>query len=132
MAKLRHIAINVDDLEKEAAFYINAFELKEMGRAGDITKAGAIYLSDGTINLALIRIPDKSYPNYNPRGLNHLGFVVDDLDVAIDRAEKAGAVATVDRNHRDAGATWEMKMVGPGDTGIAFDLSDHGWPGITL
>jgi catechol 2,3-dioxygenase-like lactoylglutathione lyase family enzyme len=62
-------------------------------------------------------------------GLNHIGFVVKDLDDAIDRAEKAGAVATVDRDHREAGATWEMKMKAP--SGVAFDLSDHGWPGVS-
>ena len=128
MAKLRHIAINVDDLEKEANFYKGAFELEEVGRAGGM-EAGAIYLSDGVINVALIKIPDTNFPNYNPRGLNHIGFVVKDLDQAIDRAEKAGAVATVDRNHKDAGATWEMKMKAP--SGVAFDLSDHGWPGIS-
>jgi catechol 2,3-dioxygenase-like lactoylglutathione lyase family enzyme len=128
MAKLRHIAINSDDLEADAEFYRGAFELEEVGRAGNVNVAGAIYLSDGTINVALIKIPDPNFPNYLPRGLNHIGFVVDDLDAAIDRAERAGAVATVDRNHRDAGATWEMKMKAP--SGVAFDLSDHGWPGI--
>jgi catechol 2,3-dioxygenase-like lactoylglutathione lyase family enzyme len=130
MAKLRHIAINSDDLEADAEFYRGAFELEEVGRAGNVNVAGAIYLSDGTINVALIKIPDPNFPNYLPRGLNHIGFVVDDLDKAIDRAEKAGAVATVDRNHRDAGATWEMKMKAP--SGVAFDLSDHGWPGVKL
>ena len=129
MAKLRHVAINVDNLETEANFYKAAFELEEVGRAGG-EEAGAIYLSDGVINVALIKIPDPNFPNYNPRGLNHVGFVVDDLDAAIDRAEKAGAVATVDRNNKMAGVTWEMKMKAP--SGIAFDLSDHGWPGVKL
>ena len=129
MAKLRHIAINVDNLDEDAAFYTNAFELEEVGRAGSSTN-GAVYLSDGVINIALIKISDTNFPNYEPRGQNHIGFVVTDLDAAIDRAELAGAVATVDRNHRDAGATWEMKMKMP--SGVAFDLSDHGWPGIKL
>ena len=129
MAKLRHIAINVDDLEADADFYTKAFELEEVGRAGSLTN-GAIYLSDGVMNVALIKMADPNFPNYNPRGLNHIGFVVTDLDASIDRAEQAGAVALVDRNHRDAGATWEMKMKMP--SGVAFDLSDHGWPGITL
>lgn len=129
MAKLRHIAINVDNLEEDASFYKQAFELEEVGRAGT-SDMGAVYLSDGVVNVALIKISDPDYPNYNPRGLNHIGFVVSDLDAAIDRAEQAGAVATVDRDNKDAGATWEMKMKAP--SGVAFDLSDHGWPGIKL
>lgn len=128
MAKLRHIAINVDNLDEDAKFYAAAFELEEVGRAGG-SENGAVYLSDGVINVALIKISDPDFPNFNPRGLNHIGFVVKDLDAAIERAEKAGAVATVDRNNRAAGVTWEMKMKAP--SGVAFDLSDHGWPGVS-
>jgi catechol 2,3-dioxygenase-like lactoylglutathione lyase family enzyme len=128
MAKLRHIAINVDNLDEDAKFYSAAFELEEISRVGT-AESCAVYLSDGVINVALIKISDPDFPNFNPRGLNHIGFVVKDLDEAIDRAEKAGAVATVDRNNRMAGVTWEMKMKAP--SGVAFDLSDHGWPGVS-
>ena len=128
MAKLRHIAINVEDLEAEAKFYKGVFELEEVGRAGT-PDMGAIYLSDGVVNLALIRISDPDFPNYSPMGLNHVGFVVKDLDAAISRAEEMGAVPLVDRDHKDAGATWEMKMKAP--SGVNFDLSDQGWPGIS-
>lgn len=129
MAKLRHIAINTDDIDADSKFYCEAFGLKEVGRAGSPDN-GAAFLSDGVVNLALIKIGDPDFPNYLPRGLNHIGFVVDDLDATIDRAEALGAVSMVDRNHKDAGVTWEMKMKSPG--GVAIDLSDHGWPGITL
>jgi catechol 2,3-dioxygenase-like lactoylglutathione lyase family enzyme len=129
MAKLRHVAINTRDLDADATFFTQAFDLKEVGRAGSPDN-GAVFLSDGVINLALIKISDPDFPNFEPRGLNHIGFVVDDLDETIDRAESLGAVSVVDRNHKDAGATWEMKMKTP--SGVAIDLSDHGWPGITL
>jgi hypothetical protein len=130
-AKLRHVAINCEDLEGEATFMKEAFELEEVGRAGDPSKSGAIYLSDGVMNIALIRMEDPNFPNYNPQGLNHIGFVTEDLDGSINSAEAAGAKSMVDRNHRDAGATWEMKMKSPSGK-FDFDLSDHGWPGIKL
>jgi catechol 2,3-dioxygenase-like lactoylglutathione lyase family enzyme len=129
MAKLRHIAINVDNLDKDAEFYVKTFELEEVGRAGT-PDMGAVYLSDGVMNIALIKISDPDYPNYNPRGLNHMGFVVDDMDKAIDRAREQGCICMVDPDDRDAGATWEMKMKMP--SGVDFDFSEHGWPGITL
>lgn len=127
-AKLRHVAIKSDDVEKEAEFLRNAFGLDEVGRAG----AGAIYLSDGVINVAVINIPEsmRDFPNFKPDGFNHIGFVVEDLDVAIDQAAAVGAVPTVDRDHSDAGPTWEMKMRSP--SGLNFDLSPHGWPGVTV
>ncbi|MCB2048894.1 MAG: VOC family protein [Novosphingobium sp.] len=130
-AKLRHVAINCEDLEGEAKFFKDAFDLEEVGRAGDVTKSGAIYMSDGVMNIALIRIEDPNFPNYNPQGLNHIGFVVEDLDAVIDSAEAAGAKSMVDRDNKDAGVTWEMKMKSPSGK-FDFDLSDHGWPGIKL
>jgi len=130
-AKLRHVAINCEDLEGEAQFLKDAFDLEEVGRAGDVNKSGAIYMSDGVMNIALIKIADPDFPNYNPQGLNHIGFVVEDLNEVIDSAEAAGAKSMVDRNNRMAGVTWEMKMKSPSGK-FDFDLSDHGWPGIKL
>jgi catechol 2,3-dioxygenase-like lactoylglutathione lyase family enzyme len=131
MAKLRHVAINCQDLESAAAFYTQAFELEEVGRAGDISSMGAIYLSDGTVNVALIKIDDPDYPNAKPDGLNHIGFVVDDIDKAVALVEKHGATAMADpAATAGSGATWETKMWTP--DGVSFDLTAHGWPGITV
>jgi catechol 2,3-dioxygenase-like lactoylglutathione lyase family enzyme len=129
VAKLRHVAINTSDLDADASFFTKTFDLKEVGRAGS-AENGAVFLSDGVMNLALIKIGDPNFPNYEPRGLNHIGFVVEDVDATVDKATKLGAVATIDPNDRNAGVTWEMKMKAP--NGVAIDLSDHGWPGITL
>jgi catechol 2,3-dioxygenase-like lactoylglutathione lyase family enzyme len=130
MAKLRHVAINCEDLEAAAKFYTEAFELEEISRAGDISSMGAIYLSDGTVNVALIKISDPDFPNAKPDGLNHIGFVVDDIDAAVALVEKHGATAVLDPTAAGAGATWETKMKTP--DGVAFDLTAHGWPGIKI
>ena len=53
MAKLRHIAITVPDPEKAAQFYMRAFGMKRVGET-DWANARGVYLSDGTINLALL------------------------------------------------------------------------------
>src|ERR1043165_2529114 len=52
MARLRHIAVCVKDLEKAAKFYATVFEMKEVGRE-TIEIGSAIYMSDGVINMAL-------------------------------------------------------------------------------
>lgn len=132
MAKLRHVAIRCDDLEWGAKFYADTFELEEVGRAGDVNKSGAVYLSDGVMNVALIKV-DPDFPNAKPDGLNHLGFVVEDVDAAVARAEAHGSKSIMGNMTREqakaAGITWEVKMRTP--DGVAFDLSDHGWPGNT-
>ena len=46
MAKIRHIAIQVPDLEKAAAFYEEVFELKRVNKV-EAPIGNAISLSDG-------------------------------------------------------------------------------------
>ena len=53
MARLRHFAICVNDLDKAAAFYQSVFDLKRIARE-DLEIGSAIYMSDGVINLALL------------------------------------------------------------------------------
>jgi catechol 2,3-dioxygenase-like lactoylglutathione lyase family enzyme len=127
MAKLRHVAIKCDDLHWAAKFYSEIFELEEVGRVGNLNDSGAVYLSDGTVNVALIKVhPD--FVNAKPEGLNHIGFVVDDIDAAVERAIGLGAESLMDPGHEQAGVTWEMKMRTP--DGVSFDFSNHGWPGV--
>ena len=54
MARLRHFAVCVRDLERSAKFYSQVFDLKEVGRE-DLDIGSAIYMSDGVINLALLK-----------------------------------------------------------------------------
>ena len=50
MARLRHLAVVVKDLERAAGFYQSVFGLEQVGRE-DLDIGSGIYLSDGTINL---------------------------------------------------------------------------------
>lgn len=50
VALLRHFAICVDDLDKSARFYADAFGMKRHGRE-DLSIGSAVYMADGTINL---------------------------------------------------------------------------------
>ena len=78
MSKLRHIAMQVPDLEKAAKFYQSVFEMERVHEA--ISPVGnAISLSDGVINLTLLNFPDGTggmLHDQNWAGLHHLGFVL--------------------------------------------------------
>src|SRR5205807_6245507 len=80
MARIRHIAIRTPDPEKTAAFYKDVFGLKEVGQA----RTGC-YLSDGHINLAILKSRDEG-GDESPRdavgyaGIHHLGFMVDNAE----------------------------------------------------
>ena len=81
MGKIRHIAIQVPDLDKAAAFYEGVFDLKRVNRV-DSPIGNAISLSDGTMNLTLLHFPEgtkggKGGPDW--AGLHHIGFWSDSL-----------------------------------------------------
>src|ERR1041385_4917984 len=76
MARIRHIAILTENVEKLVNFYTTAFGLKVVHGIGTAT-----YLSDGHINLAIIPSePERKIegPQLQP-GLYHFGFEVEDV-----------------------------------------------------
>ena len=128
-ARLRHFAVCVRDLEKSAKFYEEVFGLQRHGRE-DLPIGSALYLSDGVVNLALLKFSgtqgnDLADPK-NAVGSNHFGFQVEDLKEAQERIEKAGGKFFFDLGDERKG-NFERKMKDP--DGIIFDISHHGWVG---
>ena len=116
MAKIRHIALTTEHPGEVADFYKAAFDLEEIRRSDN----GAVFLSDGYINLAILNWkmekdadvgPDG--PNYN--GIHHISFQVDDLDQACEQLDKANGQQLNSREGLDAAmaeggpANFEMK-----------------------
>jgi catechol 2,3-dioxygenase-like lactoylglutathione lyase family enzyme len=133
MARIKHIAIRTPDPEKTAAFYKEVFGLQEVGQAGR-----GYYLSDGYINLAILKSSDqgtgespRDLPGY--AGIDHLGFLVDNVDETCEKLEAAGAKAAIGRvDVRHASASgprsyYEIKYRGPDNQVI--DITEHGWVG---
>ena len=130
MAKLRHIAISVPDLEKSAAFYEQTFGLKRVNFV--VTPYGdGLSLSDGVINLTLLHFhTDDAAGDERGRdfvGIHHFGFIVDDLEAMSKKIEQHGG-----RFHRElkggGGVDFERKFRDP--DGVVFDISHKGWVGI--
>jgi methylmalonyl-CoA/ethylmalonyl-CoA epimerase len=129
MAKLRHIAISVPDLEKAAQFYINAFGMQRVNYA-ETPFGDGLSLSDGVFNITLLKFHtdaaagDERGKNFV--GLHHMGFIVDDLEAATATVERSGG-----RFHREiqggGGVDFERKFRDP--NGIVLDISHKGWVG---
>lgn len=125
MAKLRHFAISVPDPEAAAAFYENAFGLTRVGE-NDHAGATAIYLSDGTVNLALLRYKTGQAAGGDPDafGVHHFGFVVDDVGDTAGRIEAAGGTWLTGEASK-TGGFYEIKYRDP--NGVIFDINEGGW-----
>lgn len=130
MARLRHFALVVRDLEKSARFYENVFDLKRVGQE-TLDFAAAIYLSDGTINLALLNYFGERGSGLNDAknfvGAHHFGFQVDDIAKAQQRIEEAGGTFFFDLGNDQEKENFERKFKDP--DGIIFDISKKGWLG---
>lgn len=127
MAKLRHIAIQVPDLEKAATFYETALELKRVAEAQSPI-GNAIMLSDGIINLTLLTFPPGTKGRINDAGwagLHHFGFVVNDVDESARKIEENGGQFFMKIPDIYPGVDAETKFKDP--LGIVFDISEHDW-----
>ena len=129
MARLRHFAVCVGDLDRSAKFYQEVFGLKRVGRE-DLEIGSAVYMSDGVINLALLNFSgNKGNDLKDPVGhvgANHFGFQVDDLAETQKKIEKAGGKFYFDLGDARKG-NFERKFKDP--DGVVFDISEHGWLG---
>src|ERR1700732_2176440 len=134
MARIRHIALTTENPSKTAAFYKEAFALKKIRRSPN----GAVFLSDGHINLAILNFKtnksaDVGAHGENFSGIHHFGFEVDDLDGAVAQLQIANAEQLTGKDGVDASmaggghANFEMKWQGP--DGVVIDISHTGCEG---
>lgn len=83
---VRHVGIGTDDPGRLADFYKFIFDMKEVARK-NTKEMEAIYLSDGTINLGLVKNSSVAGP-----GLQALGFQVSSIEEIDERLKKPFAL----------------------------------------
>ncbi len=117
MAKLRHIAIAVPDIQATARFYESSFGMQQV-RESDV----AVMLSDGLISLAVID-SNRNLNAENRTGLHHFGFLVEDMDEIKRRLELMEVPAPYEKPND--GRYAELGAIDV--EGNRFDLSLAGW-----
>lgn len=82
MARIVHIAVKVDDLDKATAFYEKTFGFIEV-QSGQVRDHTSRHLTDGAIDLALIKYDSEESAEARAAGLgpcvHHFGIEVDDM-----------------------------------------------------
>lgn len=127
MGKLRHIAMQVPNLQEAAAFYERIFELDRV-RDVETEYGNAVMLSDGTVNLTLLHFPEGAKGGINGpewAGLHHMGFVVDDKAATGNLIEENGGSFFMELPDDIPGVDAETKYKDP--NGLVFDVADHDW-----
>ena len=139
MAQIRHIAIQTQDEEATARFYVENFGLTKV-RKLDSERASGYYLTDGNINLAILRFKSDVIAGVERgtgwSGIHHIGFQVDDLEETAQKLAASGAKPRDDVNeamglgkdgHRVGEGNVEVRYAGPDN--VTFDVSQTGWVG---
>ena len=119
MGKLRHVALYADDIEKTARFYEQAFGLERV-----LQREHVITLSDGVVSLA---IADMRVSRTGRKGLDHIGFLVEDMEAAAATLASLGSehCGQISRTRADPGI--ERKYSDP--NGLTFDIVTPGHAG---
>ncbi len=109
MARIRHLAILTEDVDRLVKFYTNSFGLKIVQGVGTAT-----YLTDGHINLAIIPIgPEREIEgNQLKEGINHFGFEVESVEALVPVCKQWGAATDVKKRPHvhSASATPSMRL----------------------
>ena len=138
MAQIRHIAIQTQDEEATANFYVENFGLTKV-RKIDSERTSGYYLTDGNINLAILRFKSDGVAGVERgkgwSGIHHIGFQVESLEEAERRLEATGAKRRDDINAalgvghgpRVGEGNVEVRYAGPDN--VTFDISQTGWVG---
>ena len=129
MAKLKHIALAVEDPEKTAKFSEEVFGLQRVGTTDSVLASG-VYLSDGYINIALLNYKTDEMSGMGPGGKNfvgthHFGFQVEDAAASKKKVEQHGGTFFMDLPALKETLYYEEKFRDP--EGVIFDISQHGW-----
>ncbi|WP_447969990.1 VOC family protein [Nitrospira sp. M1] len=101
---LRHLALNVKDVQMSKTFYEQVFEMNVVWQPDPDN----VYLSSGTDNLALHQIPTENLPAFSNKDgqfLDHLGFFIDspaNVDAMFQRVQTEGVpIVKPLKQHRD-------------------------------
>jgi lactoylglutathione lyase len=93
MARIVHIALKVDDLERATSFYEDVFGIYQL-KTGYARGHTSRHMTEGTIDLALMTYDSEDEPEAKLSGpgpcIHHFGIEVDDRAAAMKKIEEAG------------------------------------------
>jgi catechol 2,3-dioxygenase-like lactoylglutathione lyase family enzyme len=123
----RHVAYNSADPDRSAEFFKFAFDMRQVGRSDSKpTGITAVYLSDGTMNLALV----KNSP-IAKKSVQLLGIKVPSIEEIGERLRQSSEFlypgeAPIELRERPAGTPFKKVYLRDPD-GNEIDLSEEGW-----
>ncbi len=122
--RIKHIALQTENPAETAEWYKSVFGLEELRRTPAETGEEGVWLTDGYIYFAILKMGSEDAPNLGEgsstvKGVHHIGFYVDDLDDAVSTVEDHGGTECPGSSKAN------RKYKGP--DGLMIDLRFRGW-----
>ena len=128
LTEIDHVAIAVNDLEAAIAYYQEAFGAQVHHREiveSDGVEEALVKVADSYIQLTAATRPDSPIAKHLEKrgeGLHHIGYRVDDCQVALDAMVAAGATA-IDQSPRPGARGTTVAFMHPkGSFGTLIEL----------
>ena len=98
---LEHVNLTVSDLDRSIRFYGDAFDFRVRWRGTTTGGTPAAHIGDDRCYVALFQAqhPGRAESDYVSVGVNHFGFVVEDLDAMRSKLESLGISPTEDQDY---------------------------------
>lgn len=98
---LEHVNLTVTDLDRSVAWYCDLLGLHVRWKGPLSDGSRGAHVGDDRCYLALFEVPDGGAAgiDYEATGINHFGFVVDDLDETRRRIDELGATVHLEADY---------------------------------
>ena len=99
--RLEHVNFTVSDLDRSVRFYTELFDtsIRWEGTLDDGRRAAHVGDLDHYLALFEARKPGRASKDYGQVGMNHFGFVVDDLDAMKERLLMLGVTPQSEQDY---------------------------------
>lgn len=124
---LEHVNLTVSDLDRSIGFYSDLLGLRVRWRRHGGDQPAAAHVGDDRHYIAMFQAPPgagRPVADYEAVGLNHFGFVVDDLDAARERLSSLGV-----QPHSEADYEPGRRLYFLDPDGVEVELVEYDRPG---
>ena len=122
MPRIKQMAIVCDDPARLEEYYCRWFGFEELGRG----PGGSVYLTDGYLNVGLLKKGPQLPEENQDLGLHHVGFQVESIEEMRKRLQEFDPSIRLEKRPKEDPYS-EYRIVFPEPQGFAIDISEKGY-----